>query len=364
MTITRRRRSTVVGATLSVFGLLLAGCSAGESTTAPAPAQSDTSTDAGDAAESLIIGYSPKFLKDDFQVLLEGAVKAEASAYGWSVTTSDADGDVAKQVADLENLIAGGAQALIIVPVDGAGVVPAIEAANAAGIPVFSIDDGPSGGQVFATVRADNIDAGAQGAKEMVERLKQAPCWPSDCVVLELQGGLQTINGQHRTQGFFDTISELAPDVRVIQRPTEWTADMAASATENVLTLEPDLDGIFMASELMAAAVNAALNAAGRGANVGEAGAVIRVAIDGTPAGLELIRQGALDATVSQPLSGYAAKTLELVKLALDGGSLQEGPQPDGQVVTNAAGFEYQLFATLVTSANVDDGTLWGNLAG
>jgi len=362
MTITRRRRATVVGATLSVFGLLLAGCSAGESTTAPAPA--DTSTDAGGTAESLIIGYSPKFLQDDFQVLLEGAVKAEASAYGWSVTTSDADGDVAKQVADLENLIAGGAQALIIVPVDGAGVVPAIEAANAAGIPVFSIDDGPAGGKVFATIRADNIDAGAQGAQEMVERLKQAPCWPSDCVVLELQGGLQSINGQHRSQGFFDTISELAPDVRVIQRPTEWTADMAASATENVLTLEPDLDGIFMASELMAAAVNAALNAAGRGANVGEDGAVIRIAIDGTPAGLELIRQGALDATVSQPLSGYASKTLELVKLALDGGTLVEGPQPDGQVVTNAAGFEYQLFATLVTSANVDDGTLWGNLAG
>lgn len=362
MTITRRRQATLVGATLSVFGLLLAGCSAAEESTTPAPDQS--STDAGDSTESLVIGYSPKFLQDDFQVLLEGAVQSEAANYGYTVNTSDAEGDVAKQVADIENLIAGGAQALIIVPVDGAGVVPGIEAANAAGIPVFSIDDGPAGGDVFATVRADNIDAGAQGATEMVERLKMDSCWPSDCVVLELQGGLQSINGQHRSQGFFDTITELAPEVTVIQRPTEWTADLAAAETENVLTLEPDLDGIFMASELMAAAVNATLNAAGRGADVGEDGAVIRVAIDGTPAGLELIRQGGLDATVSQPLSGYAAKTLELVKLALDGGTLEEGPQPDGQVVKNASGFEYQLFATLVNSDNVDDGTLWGNLAG
>lgn len=362
MTIMRRKGALTVGASVSVLGFVLAGCSAAAEAPAPAPAESQEETSATESA--ITIGYSPKFLKDDFQVLLEGAVQDEAAALGWAVTTSDANGDVAKQVADIENLVAGGVQALVIVPTDGSGVVPAIEAANAAGIPVFSIDDGPAGGEVFATVRADNIDAGAQGAKEMVKRLEGDSCWPSNCVVLELQGGLQTVNGQHRSQGFYDTISELAPEVEVIQRPTEWTADMAADAAQNVLTQNPDLDGIFMASELMAAAVNARLAEAGRDAPVGDPESVIRVAIDGTPAGLQLIRDGALDATVSQPLSGYASKTFELIQLALDGGTLTEGPTDDGQVVKNAAGFEYQLFATLVTSDNVDDGTLWGNLAG
>jgi ribose transport system substrate-binding protein len=349
-------------AILAIGGFVLAGC-AGPSESAveesPAPEQ-----EAQTEAQSLVIGYSPKFLKDDFQVLLEGAVQNEASSRGWTVNTSDANGDVAKQVADIENLIAGGAQALVIVPVDGAGVVPGIEAANAAGIPVFSIDDGPAGGDVFATVRADNINAGVQGAEEMVNRLQNDSCWPSECVVLELQGGLQTVNGQHRSQGFYDTISELAPEVDVIQRPTEWTAEMAADATQNVLTQTPDLDGIFMASELMAAAVNARLAEAGRGAAVGDPESVIRVAIDGTPAGLQLIREGALDATVSQPLGAYASKVMELIELAISGGALEDGPQNDGQVVTSAAGKEYQLFPTLVTSSNVDDQTLWGNLAG
>lgn len=317
------------------------------------------------AGGDVAVGYSPKFLKDDFQVLLLDAVETGISDRSWSLAGApDAGGDVAKQVADIENMIAGGASAIVIVPVDGAGVVPAIEQANAAGIPVFSIDDAPSGGQVAATVRADNVDAGAQGAQEMVARLEQASCWPSDCIVLELQGGLATPNGLDRSDGFFNTMQELAPDVQIIQQPTEWTAEMAADATQNVLTQNPDLDGIFMASELMAAAVNAQLAAAGRDAAVGDPDSVIRVAIDGTPAGLQLIRDGALDATVSQPLSGYANTTLDLIALINSGGTLEPGDKADGRVIETEVGPQYQLFATLVTADNVDDPTLWGNLAG
>lgn len=315
----------------------------------------------GARAEGFSVGYSPKFLKDDFQVLLLKAVQKGLDARGWKLAGApDANGNVEKQVSDLENLLAGGASALILVPYDGAGVVPAIKKANAQKIPVFAIDDGPSGGQVFATVRADNVNAGAQGAEEMVRRLKQSPNWPN-VTVLELQGGLLTVNGRDRTDGFFKTLKKLAPNVKVIQRPTDWTADKAADATQNVLTQNPNLDGIFMASELMAAAVNARLNEAGRNAKVGDPKSVIRVAIDGTPAGLDLIRKGDLDATVSQPLSGYAEKTLDLVQLARDGKALQVGEYKDGHVISTNVGPQYQLYATLVTAKNVEDPGLWGN---
>jgi ABC-type sugar transport system substrate-binding protein len=139
---------------------------------------------------------------------------------------------------------------------------------------------------------------------------------------------------------------------------------MAADAAQNVLTQNPDLTGIFMASELMATAVNAQLNAAGHGAAVGEADSVIRVAIDGTPQGLQLIREGALDATVSQPLSAYATKTAELIELVKGGGTIEIGPRDDGRVIETPVGPQYQLNATLVTSANVDAADLWGNQIG
>lgn len=317
-------------------------------------------------AENVRVGFTPKFLKDDFQTLMLDLSKAAFDEKGFElVGAPDPNGDIAAQVDALQNLIANGANVVVFAPIDAAGIVPAVKRANDAGALVFSIDDSPAGGNVTATVRADNVNAGAQGAEEMARRLQNDACWAAkSCTVLELQGGLTTPNGLDRSNGFADTLAELAPDVTIIQRPTEWTADMAADATQNVLTQNPDLDGVFMASELMATAVNAQLKRAGRGAAVGDPESVIRIAIDGTPQGLQLIREGALDATVSQPLSAYATKTAELIELVMGGGTIEVGPKSDGRVIETAVGPQYQLNATLVTSENVDSDDLWANKIG
>lgn len=312
------------------------------------------------------IGFTPKFLKDDFQTLMLDLSKKAFDAKGFNlVGAPDPNGDIAAQVDALTNLMANGANVIVFAPLDAAGIVPVVEKANESGVLVFSIDDSPAGGKVTATVRADNVDAGAQGAKEMAKRLEAAPCWKDDsCIVLELQGALTTPNGLDRSEGFAKTLTELAPKVQIIQRPTEWTADMAADAAQNVLTQNPNLAGIFMASELMATAVNAQLTAAGKGAAVGAEGNVIRIAIDGTPQGLQLIRDKALDATVSQPLSAYATKTAELIELVKGGGAIEAGKREDGQVIDTPVGPQYQLNATLVTSENVDSPDLWANQVG
>lgn len=312
------------------------------------------------------IGFTPKFLKDDFQTLMLDLSKKAFEAKGFElVGAPDPNGDIAAQVDALQNLLANGANVIVFAPIDAAGIVPAVERANEAGALVFSIDDGPAGGKVTATVRADNLNAGMQGAEEMARRLKDRPCFAADtCIVLELQGALTTPNGLDRSDGFANKLKELAPNVQLIQRPTEWTADMAADAAQNVLTQNPTLDGIFMASELMATAINAQLASAGRDAPVGDPNSVIRIAIDGTPQGLQLIREGKLDATVSQPLSAYATKTAELIELVFNGGTIDIGQKDDGRIIETPVGPQYQLNATLVTTANVDSPDLWANKIG
>jgi len=309
------------------------------------------------------VGFTPKFLKDDFQTLMLDLSKKAFAAKGFTlIGAPDPNGDIAAQVNALSDMLANGANVLVFAPIDAAGIVPAVKKANEAKALVFSIDDSPVGGQVTATVRADNVDAGVQGAKEMVKRLQGKGCWAqNNCIVLELQGALTTPNGRDRSEGFSKTLKELGPKVTLIQRPTEWTADMAADAAQNVLTQNPSLNGIFMASELMASAINAQLNAAGKNAPVDDPNSVIRIAIDGTPQGLQLIRGKALDATVSQPLSAYATKTAELIDLVFHGGKVELGPRDDGQVIQTPVGPQYQLKATLVTSANVDSPDLWAN---
>ncbi len=294
------------------------------------------------------VGFTPKFLKDDFQTLMLDLSKKAFKAKGFTLLGApDPNGDVTAQVDALQNLIANGATAIVFAPIDAAGIVPVIKQANAANVLVFS----------------DNVDAGAQAAKEMVNRLNSNKCWAAQtCTVLELQGGLTTPNGLDRSKGFSQTMQGLAPAVKLIQRPTDWTADMAADAAQNVLTQVPTLNGIFMASELMATAVNAQVNAAGKGAPVDSPDSIIRIAVDGTPQGLQLIRSKALDATISQPLNAYATKTAELIDLVSKGGKIEIGPRDDGQVVETAVGPQYQLKATLVTLANVESPQLWANM--
>ena len=65
-----------------------------------------------------------------------------------------------------------------------------------------------------------------------------------------------TPNGLDRSDGFAKKLAEPAPKVQIIQRPTEGTADIASGAAQNVLTQNPNLAGIFMASELMATTEN------------------------------------------------------------------------------------------------------------
>lgn len=138
------------------------------------------------------IGFTPKFLKDDFQTLMLDLSKKAFEAKGFTlVGAPDPNGDIAAQVDALNNLLANGANVIVFAPLGSAGIVPVVKKANEAGVLVFSIDDAPAGGMVTATVHADNVNAGVQGAQEMAKRLADKVCWADDsCIVLELQGGL------------------------------------------------------------------------------------------------------------------------------------------------------------------------------
>ena len=93
------------------------------------------------------IGFTPKFLKDDFQTpMLSLSKKAFAAKDFPLVGAPDPNGDIATQIDAPQNLLANGANVLVFAPIDAAGIVPAVKRANAASAQVFSIDDGPAGG--------------------------------------------------------------------------------------------------------------------------------------------------------------------------------------------------------------------------
>jgi ABC-type sugar transport system substrate-binding protein len=317
--------------------------------------------------EEIFIGYAAPWLRDVGQVVIQQGLLDGAMKLGWKTVTTNADGDVAKQVNDIDNLISMRVKAIVSVPQDSAAIVPAVERANKANIPFFTIDRSAFGGNVVLTVLANNYLAGKQEGENLVKLLTKKYGEPRG-KVLELQGDLATNVAQLRGKGFDDVVAKY-PKIKLIQRPTKWDPKVGADATEDVLTTNPDLDAVYFHSEYTGTGVVPALERLGRLKPIGHPDHIIVLGIDGTPEALDWIRDGYMDSTSAQPLYDYGIVCSKFIKDYLEGKEIKPGKveEPNAlwspaEIVKGEYGLELQLATTLVTKENVDDRRLWGNV--
>ena len=180
-------------------------------------------------------------------------------------------------------------------------------------MPVVAIDIGPAGGKAAMIVRADNIRMGEDACQEMGQALG------GQGKVLSMMGDQATTNGRDRTTGFNECMKSF-PDIKVIEQPTYWKTDRATAAAQTVVTSTPDLGGIYMQSDaVMLAGVLNVLKSADRLTKVGEPNHIYLISIDGTPFALEEMREGLLDAAISQPLNLYVKHGLQYLQDAVAG---------------------------------------------
>ena len=277
---------------------------------------------------------------------------AEAAKAGLqTLPVANANGDAGKQITDFHNLIAQGAEGIIVVPTDSDAIAPALSYAAEQNVPVVAIDIGPAGGKAAMIVRADNIRMGADACQQMGEALG------SKGTVLSMMGDQATTNGRDRTSGFNACMKERFPDIKVIEQPTYWKTDRATSVAQTVVTSTPDLTGIYMQSDaVMLAGVLSVLESAGKLKAVGEPGHLYLISIDGTPFALKKVREGWLDAAISQPLNLYVKYGLAYLQDAVAGKSFEAGPTDHDSRIDQLNGNPMDLLpAPVVTKANVDD---------
>jgi len=92
-------------------------------------------------AKEIKIGWSQRNLGCPYFVELNQYAVAEAEKCGAELYFLDAKEDIAKQISDVEDLIAKKCDVIVIDPVDSVGSIPAVRAANKAGIPVVVVAD-------------------------------------------------------------------------------------------------------------------------------------------------------------------------------------------------------------------------------
>lgn len=306
--------------------------------------------------EQLQLGYSAPFLFNEYSVILQDSITAAAEAAGFEMLPpTNADSDSAQQNTDMRNLISAGADGLIVFANDSAAIVPALDYAAEQGVPVVAIDVGPDGGNVVMIVRVNNLGMGTTACQDMAASIGE------EGKVLSLQGAATSINGRERSEGFATCMAQY-PNIELIERPTDWDPQKQVAALQTVLTANPDLGGVFQQSDYALEATNAVLEQAGFTAKVGEEGHIYNISVDATRAALDLVRDGTMDAAISQPIDLYASLGVQYLVDAINGATFATGPTDHGSEIIEYNGNLMDLVAAvLVKKDNADDPALWAN---
>jgi ribose transport system substrate-binding protein len=230
------------------------------------------------SAETMRIGITQNNVGvDSYQTTYEQAFIAAAEANpDVEVVVLDAGGDVARQIAQMEDLIQQEMDAIIIWPTNGEAVIPAVRKAFQAGIPVVVTNSNiaEAGFEFVATFSGpDNITQGARAAEIMCERFTALGI-QDEAQVVQISGQPGYTTAIERQQGFDDRLPEVCPNVTLLEtQPGDWNREKSQQVMEAFLVKYDDIDGVYAGDDNMGVgALNAAI-AAGRAEGITFVGA-------------------------------------------------------------------------------------------
>jgi ribose transport system substrate-binding protein len=217
----------------------------------------------------------------------------------------------------------------VIAASDERALVPVIESAARHGIPVTLIDSGAKTESYVSFVSTDNFQGGVTAARRMAEILGKAG---NVAIVGVMPGGAST---SRREEGFKETVAKEFPGIKIVAFQYGMS-DRAKSlaVTEDILTANPNLNGIFAPNESSSIGASQAVKMRGFG------GKVKIVAFDASSSLIADLQEGVIDSLVVQnPYAmGYEGVRTLCEKL--------EGKTPERRIDTGV---------TLVTKSNLTD---------
>jgi ribose transport system substrate-binding protein len=245
-------------------------------------------------ADKIVVGLSQPNLGWPYIAIVTHTLEAEAAKLpDVDLIVMDAQGDIAKQSNDMDNLIAKAVDVILVCSLDGNAIVPSIKAAHDAGIPVLAISNEPAshGHQFLAGFSGpDDYAQGVIAAELMHDALDGK----GNVVVIE--GSLGQSTTVLRNQGFDDGLKKLNSGIVVLARQTaNWDPIRAKAVMEDYLTAYGEkINGVFSQDDNTAASAGEVVRAAGRGD-------VIKiVGTGGSKNGTQAIRDGLIYGTMDQ----------------------------------------------------------------
>ena len=260
-----------------------------------------------------------------FNEMNRGAQEAAETA-GVNLVIFNANNDSAAQNSAIETYIQEGVDGLAVVAIDVNGIMPAVEQAAAAGIPVVAIDAILPEGPQKAQIGVDNAKAGADLAAYYNAQV-------SDSAKLGIVGALNSYIQNVRKDGFEEALDTSKVTVAGTVDGQN-VQDVALGAAENLITANPDLSSIYATGEPALMGAIAAVSSQGRQSDVAIYG------WDLTAQAIDAIDEGYLKAVIQQDPAGMGAAAVEALITLSEGGEVES---------------EISVPVTIVTQENVDD---------
>jgi len=276
------------------------------------------------------VGFAQCDNKNSWRIAETDSMQAVAEEKGVELIVTDAGGDLAKQMSDIQDLVAQGVDYLVVAPQEEDGLQAALQEAMEKGIPVVLVDrgiNGEAGVQYTTEIMSDFIWEAEQLANLIIEDSGDS----GNIVILEgTQGATATID---RQKGFMDVIEKSNMKV-VADQVANYLLEEGQNVMANILQAQGDeIDYVFAHNDDMALGAIQAIKDAGK-----VPGVDIKVTgIDGPKAAMQAIIDGEQFASCTcSPLFG--PKTFEILETIASGAEIEPA---------------YQNTDTLYTAENV-----------
>lgn len=243
-----------------------------------------------------VIAFAQDTLKNDFRVAQLNEVReAVAKDTKLAFVYSDAQGQTALLIRQIEQFITQKVDVLVLGTNDEQAVVPVVRKAYQAGIHVIVLDRGIKGQDYSTFINSDNVQIGSIGAEFIAGQLKGK----GQVLLFE---GLQTADVTHlRSQGFMAVMAR-HPGLMVVKRTGNYLRKDALIEMEKLLAQGIRVDAIFAESDSMLSGARMAMQH-----QKIDPASLITVGCDYTSEARDAIRSGSQTASVLFPLGGTHA---------------------------------------------------------
>lgn len=216
----------------------------------------------------------------------QGMANKWQGVVNYTVNAPTSEADVDTQIAQLEDAITTGAEALVVAPTDASALNPTFDRAKAAGIPVLIIDSNTTWPDKLTFIGTDNKAGGRLAGEYLCSQITT--------------GQVAIITGQETAASIADRVAGAqeafaACGLEVVAKINgEHSREGGLRAMEDILASNPDVPGVFCINDNEAVGAIEALKAAGK------LGQVKVVGFDANPDAITSIQAGEMSATVAQ----------------------------------------------------------------